>query len=163
MDGFVLNAARTTSSDGTFVMDFYDDTDLPFYYWLATSFAVNDRHFAPMASGTFGNRDFLMFGTNAGVVDTGISYPLPTTPSIFQTLMNAGYTWLAYTDGSPLSGSLDWEQGDPGVRTLDQLYLALDSGTLPNVAFVDGLDNVEDDHPGDPGQPPTIFSVAKPG
>jgi phospholipase C len=146
MDGFVLNAARTTSSDGTFAMDFYDDTDLPFYYWLATSFATGDRHFAPMASGNYPNRDFLMFATNAGVVDTGTAYPSPTTPSIFQSLMNAGDTWLAYTDGAPLSGSLDWQAGDPGVRTLDDLYLALDEGTLPSVAFVDGL-SVEDDHP----------------
>jgi phospholipase C len=61
--------------------------------------------------------------------------------------MSAGFTWRAYTDGSPLSGALDWEQGDPGVSTLDELYGALDAGTLPNVAFVDGLDNVEDDHP----------------
>ncbi len=147
MDGFVVNAAQTTTSDGTFAISFYDDTDLPFYYWLATTFAVSDRHFAPMQSGTFGNRDFFLFGTNAGVVDTGISFPSPTTPSIFQMLMNAGNTWRVYTDGSPLSGTLDWQQGDPGVTTLSKLYDALDQGTLPNVSFVDGLDNVEDDHP----------------
>jgi phospholipase C len=33
------------------------------------------------------------------------------------------------------------------VRPLADLFTALDNGTLPNVAFVDGLDNVEDDHP----------------
>jgi phospholipase C len=147
MDGFVVNAANTTTSDGTFVMSYYDDTDLPFYYWLATSYAVSDRHFAPTASGTFANRNFLVFGSNGGVVDTGLSFPSPATPSLFQTLMNAGFTWRSYTDGSPLSGALDWSQGDPGVSTLDAFFTALDAGTLPNVAFVDGLDNVEDDHP----------------
>ena len=36
----------------------YEQTDFPFYYWLANQFAIADHHFAPMASGTFGNRDF---------------------------------------------------------------------------------------------------------
>ena len=147
MDGFVINAAQTTTSDGTFVMGYYEQTDLPFYYWLATTYAVSDRHFAPMASGTFANRNFLVFATNAGVVDTGLSFPSPATPSLFQTLMNADFTWRVYTDGSPLSGSHDWSPSDPGVRPLSALFSDLDAGTLPNVSFVDGLDNVEDDHP----------------
>jgi phospholipase C len=147
MDGFVLNAGNTTGTDGHFVMSYYDQPDLPFYYWLATTYAVADHHFAPMVSGTFGNRNFLMFGTNAGVVDTGIVYPPPSTPSLFQLLMNAKLTWAAYTNGSPFSGALGWDANDPGVHSLDDLFTALEQGTLPNVAFVDGLDNVEDDHP----------------
>jgi len=147
MDGFVKNAAATTTSDGTFTMTFYDSSDLPFYYWLASTFAIGDRHFAPTASGTFANRDYLMFGTNAGVVDTGLSYPPPTTPSIFQTLIDGGFTWRAYTNGGPLSDALDWKATDPGVRTIDQLLADLKNGTLPNVAFVDGRENIDDDHP----------------
>ena len=147
MDGFVRNAAATTPTDGHFVMDYYDDSDLPFYYWLARTFAVSDRHFSPNASGTFANRAFLVFATNAGVVDTGIVFPLPSTPSLFHLLMNAGFTWAAYSDGLPFSGSLDWNQGDAGVHRLRDLYDALDRGTLPNVAFVDGVEDVDDDHP----------------
>jgi phospholipase C len=147
MDGFVRSAAQSTPTDGHFVMSFYDDTDLPFDYFLAETFAVGDRDFAPMASGTYGNRDFLLFATNAGVVDTGIVYPTPNTPSLMQILMAAGFTWAAYTDSQPFSGALDWQAGDPGVHTLDDLYAAMDQGTLPNVAFVDGLEDVEDDHP----------------
>lgn len=147
MDGFVRNAASTTSSDGHFAMDFYDSSDLPFYYWLASTFALGDRQFAPMAGGTFANRNYLLFGSNAGVVDTGIVYPPPTTPSLFQLLINAGFTWRAYSDGSPLSGTLDWSHDDPGVRSIAQLLDDLDHGALPNVAFVDGIDNKNDDHP----------------
>ena len=33
-------------------MSYYDQTDLPFYYWLASTFALNDRHFASVRSGT---------------------------------------------------------------------------------------------------------------
>ncbi len=120
MDGFVINAAQTTGTDGHFVMWQYDETDLPFYYWLANKFAIADRHFAPMASGTFGNRNFMLFGTNAGVVDTGISFPPPNTPSIMQLLMNGGFTWGAYSDGDPASGALDWGPSDPGVHSLQE-------------------------------------------
>lgn len=147
MDGFVRNAAATTASDGSWAMSFYEPADLPFDYFLAQTYAISDRHFAPMASGTFGNRDFFMFGTNAGIVDTGVSYPAPTTPSIFRSLMNAGFTWAAYTDSGPLSDALDWSSTDPGVRTMQNLFDDLDHGTLPNVAFVDGRENIEDDHP----------------
>ena len=147
MDGFVRAAARSTGTDGTFVMGTYDQTDLPFYYWLATTYAIGDRTFAPMASGTFGTRNFLMFGTNAGVVDTGIVFPPPNTPSIMQFLMNRGLTWGAYTDGAPMSGSLNWDARDPGVHPLQDFYDALDQGTLPSVAFVDGIEYVDDDHP----------------
>jgi phospholipase C len=147
MDGFVRNGADTTSSDGAFTITYYDDTDLPFYYWLASTFALDDRHFAPLASGTFSNRAFYMFGTNGGVVDTGIDFPSPSTPSILQLIMNAGYTWAAYTDDAPFDGTLDWSDSDPGVYSIQDLYTALDEGTLPNVAFVDGAEDVEDDHP----------------
>ncbi len=147
MDGFVINAAETTGTDGHFVMGEYEQTDFPFYYWLANQFAIADHHFAPMASGTFGNRDFLLFGTNAGVVDTGIEFPPPNTPSIMQLLMNRGFTWGAYSDGDPASGALDWGPSDPGVHSLQEFYDALDAGTLPNLSLVDGRDYIDDDHP----------------
>jgi phospholipase C len=147
MDGFVKNAARTTPTDGHFVMATYDQPDLPFGYFLASTFALNDRHFAPVQSGTFANRNFLMFGSNVGAVDTGIVYPPPSTPSLLQLLMNAGVTWGAYADDFPFSSALGWTPGDPGVHTVQELYDALDHGTLPSVAFVDGVENVTDDHP----------------
>jgi phospholipase C len=147
MDGFVRNAAATTDTDGSFVMTYYEASDLPFYYFLASNFALADRDFAPMASGTFANRTFMLFGTPGGVVDTGITYVAPGTPSIFQLLMSAGFTWGVYTDGAPLSATLGWDSESPGVHPTQAIYDALDQGTLPNVAFVDGIEDVEDDHP----------------
>ena len=147
MTGFVLSAATSTDTSGHFAIEYYDQTDLPFYYFLANTFALNDRHFAPMASGTYANRNFLLFATNAGINNTALSFPDPSTPSIFGELMNAGFTWASYTDGNPFSGALDWDHSDPGVHPFQDFIDALDRGTLPNVAFVDGIDNVEDDHP----------------
>src|SRR5439155_7570566 len=118
-------------------------------YWLANTYALADRTFAPVASGTFANRSFLLFGTNAGVVDTGLTRPDPATPSLFHTLMNAGFTWGAYSDDEPLSGTLGWGPKTPGVHSFQALLDALDQGTLPNVAFVDAVESVTDDHPPD--------------
>ncbi len=147
MSGFVGSAARTTGTSGHFAVSHYDQDDLPFYHWLASTFALNDRHFSSMPTGTYGNRSFLLFGTNAGIVDSGLSFPDPSMPSIFRALMKKGFTWGVYTDGIPFSGTLDWDGDDPGVRPFSALLTALDEGRLPNVAFVDGLDGVDDDHP----------------
>ena len=147
MDGFVRNAANTTSSDGHWAMGVYEQTELPFNYWLANTFALSDRHFAPMISGTYGNRNFLLFGSNAGVVDTGIVFPPPNTPSLLHLLMNAGFTWGVYSNSEVFSGAMDWQAGDPGVHPMSELFTALDNGTLPNVVFVDADEYVTDDHP----------------
>jgi phospholipase C len=150
MDGFVINAAQTTSTDGHWAMGEYTAQELPFYYFLGTTYAVADRHFAPMPTGTYANRNFLMFGSNAGVIDTGIVFAQPNTPSIMALLSNAGFTWAFYVDGAgsqPASGALNWSNTDPGVHPLSELLSDMDNGTLPNVAFVDGKENIEDDHP----------------
>ncbi len=146
MNGFVKNAARTTGTDGHFVMVNYDEPDLPFAYFLANTFAVSDRHFAPAQSGTFCNRNFLLFGTNAGAVDTGLVYPKANTPSLLHLLMNEGYTWGAYSDASPFEGSLGWNKTDPGSHPMSAFYQALAEGSLPNVSFIDA-GHLTDDHP----------------
>ena len=153
MDGFVRNAAVSASdddpvpNDGHFAMGEYEQTDLPFNYWLANTFALSDRHFAPLPGGTYGNRNFLLFGDNVGIVDTGIVFPPPNTPNLLHLLMNAGFTWGAYSDSEPFSGALDWQAGDPGVHSMQDFYVRLATGTLPNVAFVDAREYLEDDHP----------------
>jgi phospholipase C len=147
MDGFVKSAASSTATDGLFALSYYDSTDLPFYYWLASTYPLNDRHFASARSGTFPNRNFLLLGTPDGVQSTGDGYPLATTPTIFDSLNKAGVTWGAYSDGSLLSGSLGWAAGQAGTGTFADFLSLVDAGTLPQVAFVDGIDNVTDDHP----------------
>jgi phospholipase C len=148
MDGFVASAAKGTGTDGHFVMSAYEQSDLPFYYWLASTFAINQRHFAPVVSGTFANRNFFYLGKNAGAVDTGIVYPSPDTTTLMHLLMNAGFTWAAYNDDDlPFSGTLNMTHEDPGIHKVQDLYDALDNGTLPNVAFVDARDSIDDDHP----------------
>jgi phospholipase C len=147
MDGFVKSAASTTNTDGHFAMGTYSAADLPFYYWLANTFSINDRHFAAARTGTFPNRDFLLLGTADGVKCTGCGYPNASTPTIFGALDSAGVTWGVYSDGSLLSGTLNWSLSHKGAHPFRDFKTALAAGTLPEVSFVDGVDNLEDEHP----------------
>lgn len=147
MDGFVTNAAASTGTDGHFVMGYFDQTDLPFDYFIAKTYALNDRHFASVRSGTFPNRNFLLLGTAAGIMSTGTTFPDPSIPTIFDSLDKAGVTWGVYSDGSLLGGTLPWSPSHTGAHPFGDFIKALDDGTLPSVAFVDGIDYVEDEHP----------------
>lgn len=147
MDGFVLNAAETTTTDGHFVMGYYDARDLPFLYWLSNQYAVNDRHFASVRSGTFPNRDFLYLATNDGVKETGLEFPDTSVPGVWTALEEAGFTWAAYSDGPLFSGAMNWTHDHAGAYCLPDFFERVDTGTLPNVAFVDARANVDGDHP----------------
>src|SRR2546421_556119 len=67
MDGF----------EGAQQMTYYDDSDLPFYYWFASTFAVADRYFASVLSGTAPNRFYLELATSGGVRETHAGNPVP--------------------------------------------------------------------------------------
>lgn len=148
MDGFVKSAAATTTGndgqDGRFVMGYFDQNDLPFYYFLGTTFALADRYFASALTGTWPNRDYLLAGTSDGVKATlgGI----PQVPTIFDAMDAAGVSWGVYSDGFPLEGCLLWFQGHPGVYGLPEFFDAVKTGKLPSVSFVDAR-LIEDDHP----------------
>ena len=147
MNGFVTSAASTTRTDGHFVMGHYGPDDLPFYYWLARTYAINDRHFASARSGTWPNRNFLLLGTADGVRCSYCGLPSPKTHTILQALESVGATWGAYTDSEPFDGSLGWTAPHAGLHPFGDFLAALQDGTLPNVAFVDGVAFVEDEHP----------------
>jgi phospholipase C len=147
MDGFVANGADTTGSDGHFVMGYYDAGDLPFYYWLANTFAINDRHFASARSGTWPDRNFLLLGTADGISCTYCGLPNPQTRTIFDELDAAGVSWGAFTDSDPFDGSLGWESSHRGVHSFEDFQNRAHDGTLPAVSFVDGIAFIQDEHP----------------
>jgi phospholipase C len=107
----------------------YDQTDLPFDYWLASTFALADRFFPSVLSGTGPNRYYLELATSGGVFDNGKGAPPPGLPSIYQRLRGQG-------------------------RTVDQYYFdvaglenKLATGTLADVSFVDSEGAIDDEHP----------------
>jgi phospholipase C len=143
MDGFVRSAA-SASNDGHFVMGYYDNTDLPFLYWLANNFAIADRYFAPALGGTWANRDYLYAATSDGILDTGER--TLTKPTIFDALDAAHVVWGVYSDGTPRQDCLGWTAGHTGVRNFAAFLTALNAGNLPTVSFVDPS-GCQDEHP----------------
>src|SRR5262249_29847451 len=128
MDGFVRSAA-TSTLDGHYVMGTYDASDMPFYYWLASTFAISDRHFGAALGGTWANRDYLYAATSDGVLDTG-SRAITEARTVFDALDDAGIAWGVYTDGSPRQDCLGWTRTHAGVHLVAQLRAELRTGTL---------------------------------
>jgi phospholipase C len=146
MDGFV-KGATTASSDGHYVMGYYDDTDLPFYYFLANTFAVGDHNFSSVRGSTWPNRDYLLVATSDGVKDTGGGHPAANLPTIMDELDKKGVTWGAYTPSTPFEECLGWAANHVGVHNQAAFKAALADGTLPAVSFIDSREGIEDEHP----------------
>src|SRR5262249_10189904 len=64
-DHFVLQ----NEPDGQRTFFYEDDTVIPFYYSLASTFGVGDRYFCSVLSSTWPNRYFLMGATSRGIGD----------------------------------------------------------------------------------------------
>ena len=144
MDGFV-------TTNGTVTMGFYDQTDLPFYYFLANTFALADHNFPSVLGPTFPNRNFLVLGTSDGVQCTCGQFPRAGLPSLMDALEMKGLTWGAYSEqDDPFEGTLGdtWRNQHPASRhTVNELKTALANGNLPEVLFVDSRENINDEHP----------------
>ncbi len=168
LDGYVWTAAHDSrnnqppfnDTNGIRAMSYYDGTDLPYYYFMASSFATSDRWFSPLMSRTQANRMYMIAATSAGHV-----YPLPSggqplsNQTIFDLLQSAGVSWKAYvTDlqyATPPVQDSSLEMFAAGAKypqnivPVGQFLTDLSGGTLPAVAFIDpGLDSGLDEHPG---------------
>ncbi len=105
MDGFLPIAALNSPTRdplGRRPMGYYDQTDIPYYYELATQFATSDRWFAPVLDDEVPNRMYLFAGTSYGTTYSG-AYTTPGAylqPTIFNKLTAAGVSWRYYTQDS---------------------------------------------------------------
>jgi len=143
MDGFVKSAASATN-DGHYVMGYYDQTDLPFYYFLAGTFAIADHYFGSVLGGTWANRDYLYAGTSDGVKSTGQAKI--SVPTVFDSMDQSGVSWGVYTDGTVRQDCIGWSNSHAGVGSFQDFLDALGDGTLPSVTFVDPGSS-QDEHP----------------
>ena len=147
MDSFV-KSATTKSSDGHYVMSYYTQQELPFYYFLASSYATSDRYFSAMIGPTDPNRDFMYAATSNGITVTssGPQKKFKGVRTIYDELDNAKISWGVYSSGPPRQGAIGWDRGHKGVHDEGAFFDALEDDKLPQVVFVDpGLH--EDEHP----------------
>jgi phospholipase C len=147
MNGFARCAAQTTGTDGHFAMTYYDANDLPFYYFLANTYAIADRYFPSVRGGTWPNRAYLLLGTSDGVRATHGGYPDPALPTLFSQLDEHDVSWGVYSVDEPFEGTLHWGDSHHGTGTVEDFLAQVADGTLPAVSFVDSRENVQDEHP----------------
>ena len=88
-DGFVVD----DDPDGQRTFFYEDDTVIPFYYGLGSTFSVGDHYFCSALTSTWPNRYFLMAATSFGIGDNSIDM-LDTladnpSPQIFTLLEEA--------------------------------------------------------------------------
>ncbi|MBV9670364.1 MAG: hypothetical protein JOZ43_05350, partial [Acidobacteriales bacterium] len=102
MDGFANGTASSMGAKydpaGRRSMGYYDWTDFPYYYELATQYATSDRWFAPALANTPINRMYSFAATSYGT-----TYPEVPTPNgfaqpvIFDSLSQNNISWSYYT------------------------------------------------------------------
>lgn len=159
MDKFLIETPHNSNDPtDTRALGYYDWTDLPFYYELASQFDTSDTWYSPLPAYTTINRMYLFAGTSYGNVFT----PLPndlvwTRPTLFRVMQNAGITWRYYYQDNSifLSQWADWNnpQIQGNVRNIQEWYNILASSgadtQLPQVVFIERASATGfDEHPG---------------
>ena len=128
MNNFMKTSHSTPSTidpEGTRAMGYYDQTDLPYYYELASQYATSDTWFAPLLSNTVPNRMYLFAGTSFGHIK-GDTPPAGgwTQPTIIRDLATHKISWRYYYQDSSvfLSYFSDWNTYKGGVYPISQYY-----------------------------------------
>lgn len=166
MDGFVVtneghSDGASTGLDpamyaGKRAMGYFDESDLPYFYSLATTFAIGDRYFASVAGPTYPNRMFLYAATSWGYTFNSI---VSADLTLFDQLNQREISWNLYLSGvaglAIITNKL-LEFTDEHVKPLDAFEADAAAGTLPAVSFVDaklGATDVDDDSEHPPALP----------
>lgn len=175
MDNFIKTTSSVphpNDSSGSYAMGYYTDADLPFYYVLATEFAVSDSMFSPNLANTIPNRLYLFTGTSFGTIYPGnnpntgqpefnpASYQQKT---IFDVLNANNISWAYYFQDNSifLASFSDWTNADGSPNTAIQghvfpisAYFKILGQTnadqmLPQVVFIErgSSSAATDEHP----------------
>ena len=145
---------RPDDPNGTRAMGYYDWTDIPYYYELATQYAISDRQFASVGARTPVNRMYIMGASSYGNIDFG---PIPQTAlTIFDRLTAAGLSWkYYYIPTIPVPGGLNItgfhvSKTNPSqIVPTDDYLTDLQNGTLPTFSFIETDGSGYDEHPQD--------------
>jgi phospholipase C len=162
-NGLLDHFVTQNNPDGQRTFFYEDDTVIPFYYALASAFAVGDRYFCSVLSSTWPNRLFVMAATSFGIGDNSfvtldtVDHP---APQIFSLLEEGGHTWKDYTDGPHMvdffpTFGLSAEARSHYADVKCGLLGDIQNGTLPDVSFVMG-DEVDEDSDEGPSDLPGI-------
>ncbi len=177
MDGFAFTAGGFAQHDPTHggfdvagqrAVGYYDSTQLPFYYWTATTFGTSDRWFSAAPARTQINRMYFLAATSNGYAFPGAGDGHPDlhmdgVKNIFELLEAAHISWKVYvTDGITAADPTGSTYMDY-FTTFTQAHLAnfvdaktfatdAANGTLPQVALIESgyIETATDEHPLNP-------------
>jgi phospholipase C len=138
-DQFVI----TNDPGGERAMGYMEESDLPFYYGLAKTFAIGDRFFCSLLGPTFPNRFYFLTGTSDGRINNRLD--AYTRESIFDRLNDAGVSYKIYSAQFAFALLL----GEPQTPLAD-FFTDAAAGTLPQVSYVDPaffFEAQNDEHP----------------
>ncbi len=163
--GYAESATRLEADQlaGDRAMWWYDERDNPFYYELASTFAIGDHYHSSLLGPTYPNRDYLYAATSRGVT-TGHAMDLSGLGAdknvlVFDELSARGVDWAIYVDwfphiprvGASVGASFMSRWAGNRIRTMSDFSDEAKSGTLPPVVFLDASINEdvngEDEHP----------------
>jgi phospholipase C len=119
MDRFALTShsvSAPTDPKGLRALGQYDQSDIPYYYELATQFATSDSFHSSLLANTVPNRQYMFCATSQGrIFPSPTGSPKWTCPTIFSSLQNAGVSWSYFDkDGIFLAGFADWD--NPAIQ-----------------------------------------------
>jgi phospholipase C len=127
MHGYVDNGRMDGFTNG-YQMAYYDNTDLPFYYWFVKTFTLADHYFPSVLSGTTPNRLYLQYASSGGAMSTGDSHV--TMPALNDRLTAKGLSTASY-----------------GPSSFASFQTALTNGSLASVVWLNSNANTTDEHP----------------
>jgi phospholipase C len=159
MLGFLVNYAKTKSTNPSTLMETYSPGQLTMLSGLAANFAVSDAWFASAPCQTWPNRAFVHLGTSCGRVNNWPDDPFDfNVPTIFNVLEANNNTWAVYNPGSVISLTrlqlpMLWDSSlDSHFLGIDDFFTQAQAGTLPSYSFLEpsfmGIEGTPDDeHP----------------
>ncbi len=142
MDGFVRSAETVAAQlhgdearPVDWIMGYWDERDLPFYWALAQTFPLADRWFGSCLGPTFPNRRFLVAGTAHGLTTDEASKCFDTPPrgTIFDLLTRHRIPWRNYHSTSPNRLAMSRLLGRHGRRLARKV--APNSPAAPGATF----------------------------
>jgi phospholipase C len=164
MNGFVTVAYGLSQyygvladQDGHRAMGYFDDSDLNYYYYMASRFAMADMFFSPVPSRTSANRLYSHAATSQGAVHPDTSQVTQlTAKTIWRALSEKNVTWKIYVSDfatNPFTFfNFFTDSNDPAARanivSIDEYFRDAKNGTLPEVALIEtGMSSGRDEHP----------------
>jgi phospholipase C len=151
LDGFVQGNDAGDGSD-SFAAGYYLKEDLPFIPHAADHFQLYDRFFCSILASTFPNRHYMWSAQSGGQKSN--QYVANGWETIFDRAVAKGVTARYFNSDLPVS-ALYGQRGLSWTEPVANYYQRCQSGTLPNISYVDpafrdggGGDGISgDEHP----------------